>query len=457
MKVGTMTDRFATSPFGGRAMSRALFLVNERVRQARRGLAGSKNDTDDRPVGTGPASASAQPADKWKLIRALTEARVHYGLSDRSIVVLEALFSFHPERLLSPAEPLVVFPSNAELSVRTRGMAPATLRRHLAALSAAGLILRRDSANGKRYAVRDDHGDIESAFGFDLGPVVLRMAEIEALADEERRLTRAIRALRGEITVHLRDVCKTIDAAMAEGRAPTIFAALQARLHALSGRVSRQADLTELKRRCDALEALRHDTEEAYLAALNEAEMTERESAPDRPDMQCSNVNMSANESFNERHIQNSKSESPFDKGSEPAEGRSMPDISEHRSGRIWQHTEAGGDIAGVALEAVLKACPQIVDYGGGRVRDWSELLKAAQIVRSMLGISPDAWARARQAMGDGKASVAIAAMLERADDIRSPGGYLRALTDRAEAGKFSVKPMLAALSTARLRAEAGG
>jgi hypothetical protein len=33
----------------------------------------------------------------------------------------------------------------------------------------------------------------------------------------------------------------------------------------------------------------------------------------------------------------------------------------------------------------------------------------------------------------------------------------LRALTDRAEAGKFSVKPMLAALSTARLRAEAGG
>jgi replication initiation protein RepC len=48
--------------------------------------------------------------------------------------------------------------------------------------------------------------------------------------------------------------------------------------------------------------------------------------------------------------------------------------------------------------------------------------------------------------MGDLRAAVVVAAMVERADRIRSPGGYLRALTARAEAGKFSVMPMLAAL-----------
>jgi replication initiation protein RepC len=66
--------------------------------------------------------------------------------------------------------------------------------------------------------------------------------------------------------------------------------------------------------------------------------------------------------------------------------------------------------------------------------------------VRSLLGVSPDAWERARLAMGDLRAAVVVAAMVERADRIRSPGGYLRALTARAEAGKFSVMPMLAAL-----------
>jgi replication initiation protein RepC len=67
-----------------------------------------------------------------------------------------------------------------------------------------------------------------------------------------------------------------------------------------------------------------------------------------------------------------------------------------------------------------------------------------------MLGISPDAWAKCREAMGDFAAAALIAAILERADAIRSPGGYVRALTERAEAGRFSLRPMLAALERGR-------
>ncbi|MBZ3695760.1 plasmid replication protein RepC, partial [Phyllobacterium calauticae] len=90
--------------------------------------------------------------DKWKLFRSLCEARALIGISDRALVVLNALLTFYPQNELSEAGGLVVFPSNVQLSLRAHGMAPATLRRHLSALVETGLIFRKDSPNGKRYA-----------------------------------------------------------------------------------------------------------------------------------------------------------------------------------------------------------------------------------------------------------------------------------------------------------------
>ena len=95
--------------------------------------------------------------------------------------------SFHQETALAAGGDLVVFPSNHELTIRAHGMAPTTLRRHLAALVEAGLIIRRDSPNGKRYARKGQGGAIEQAFGFDLAPLVARAAEFETLAEEVAR------------------------------------------------------------------------------------------------------------------------------------------------------------------------------------------------------------------------------------------------------------------------------
>jgi hypothetical protein len=46
----------------------------------------------------------------------------------------------------------IVFPSNRVLAFRADKMKEPTLRRHLQKLVEAGLIIRRDSPNGKRYA-----------------------------------------------------------------------------------------------------------------------------------------------------------------------------------------------------------------------------------------------------------------------------------------------------------------
>ena len=94
--------------------------------------------------------------------------------------------------------------------------------------------------------------------------------------------------------------------------------------------------------------------------------------------------------------------------------------------------------------------------YGpAGGVANWREMMAAAVVVRSMLGVSPSAYQEACEVMGPENAAVAIACILERAGHINSAGGYLRDLTRRAAKGEFSLGPMLMALMRARGGGEA--
>jgi replication initiation protein RepC len=98
-------------------------------------------------------------------------------------------------------------------------------------------------------------------------------------------------------------------------------------------------------------------------------------------------------------------------------------------------------------LGMVLRACPQISDYAtGGTISHWRELMTAAVVVRTTLGVSPSAYQEACEVMGPENAAVAMACVLERAGQISSPGGYLRDLTRRTVRGEFSLGPMLMAL-----------
>ncbi len=48
--------------------------------------------------------------------------------------------------------------------------------------------------------------------------------------------------------------------------------------------------------------------------------------------------------------------------------------------------------------------------------------------------------------MGPENAAAVIAGILQRAEAIKSPGGYLRGLTEKSRAGQFSPWPMMLAL-----------
>src|ERR1700722_1467972 len=166
------------------------------------------------------AAAKARPPEKavhkWKVFHAVCTAKARIGVSERALSVLNALLTFHPETALA-GEGLIVFPSNQQLSARAHGMPAATPRRHLAVLVDRGLVIRRDSPNGKRYARRGRGGDIEMAFGFDLGPLVARAEEFEAWAEEVRAEERALKLARERVTICRRDIAKMIATGIEEG------------------------------------------------------------------------------------------------------------------------------------------------------------------------------------------------------------------------------------------------
>lgn len=392
-----MQSGSVTTPFGQRRMSLAL-------------VKGQLDRAGPPPTRT---------IDKWKVFRDIAEVRRVLGLQDRAIAVLDALLTFYPGNELKPDGSLVVFPSNAQLSVRAHGIAETTLRRHLAALVDAGLIDRRDSPNGKRYVHRNNGGEIEQAFGFDLKPLMQRADEFARLAQQVAEEARALRRSKEALTICRRDIRKLITAAMEEG-AEGDWAYVEATYVSIMAKLSRAPSRENVENVLEDLGLLREEI-------INQLEM------------QLNSQNIEVNDLQNERHIQNSKSESSNElepcpekaKTAEPAPER-VPKVMPDRN---------------FPLALVLRACPQIMDYGpGGLISSWRDLASAAVVVRSMLGISPSAYQDACEAMGAENAAATLACILERSGHINSAGGYLRDLTARSRRGEFSLGPALMAL-----------
>jgi len=429
------TDGIAT-PFGRRAMTLGMLASQAIVKAI-------------------PPEASI---DKWKLYRWLCEARPKLRVSDRALSVLNALMSFYPKTELAAGDSMVVFPSNMQLSLRTHGMAETTLRRHLAALVDAGLLMRRDSPNGKRYVRRDREGEIGEAFGFSLAPLLARAGEIEQLAAAVTAERLLLLQLRERITLVRRDIVKLIETALEDGLAGDWMqfeAEYRVQILALP-RVATPEILTAV---LSALEALR-----AQILKCMEEQIILHNTAgyPDQT----------------ERHKQNSKPDSTSDL--EPRFETKQDGKAEFRPGPVAMADAAAGIETGNSvgtgksldremarrpvpplgagpepqkpypLPLVLQACPEIIPFGpGGTISGWRDLMTAAVVVRSMLAISPSAYENACAVLGPENAATVIACILERSGHINSAGGYLRDLTRRAERGEFTLGPMLMALARA--------
>ncbi|WP_105515963.1 plasmid replication protein RepC [Defluviimonas denitrificans] len=378
------------------------------------------------------SSVQGKPVNKWELLRELSKAQVAFEVSERDLTVLQGLLSFFPNDALGGNAEMVVFPSNKAICERLNGMPASTMRRHLARLVEAGLLMRRDSPNGKRYVRKT--GEERVAFGFDLSPLYCRSEEIARAAEAVREAEERIRRLREIVSLMRRDLAALAD--FGEEIQPGFgfwdelrdTAALTARA------LRRKLSLADLAACRDELEAL----------------LDKARNLIDGPETE----EMNTNDDRFERHYHNSNTdpidlEPALEKGGAAA---GAPDEDTEAPGAEVEEAETRS-LPKIPLHLVIAACPSLKTFYQGDIRHWHQLFDAACHVRPAMGISASAWEEAQRFMGPEQASIVLAAILERFSDIRSPGGYLRALTSKAAAGEFSCGPMVMALMSRRTAA----
>ncbi|TCM76596.1 plasmid replication protein RepC [Rhizobium sp. BK068] len=390
-----METGYITTPFGRRPMT--LALVKRQV----------KTDQE----------ISERSVDKWRVFRDVGDARSRLGLQDRALAVLNALLSFYPVAELSSDRNLIVFPSNAQLSARANGIAGTTLRKCLGALVEAGIIIRKDSPNGKRYARKGDEGDIEDAYGFSLAPLLARADEFAALAQEVAAEQRRFRVMKDRLTIIRRDVRKLITVGIEENLAGD-WAAAEACFVEIIGRFARRPTLQDLMASLDEMTLL-HDEVSRMLETKEESEKSDGNAIVDGCHIQYSNT-----ESCNELEPRFEMKQGEKSEPDKQAKQKGEPEV--------------------FPLSMVLRACPEMSPFGpGGSIGNWREMMSAAVTVRSMLGVSPSAYEEACEVLGQAGAAIAVACIHERSGHINSAGGYLRDLTAKARRGEFSLGPML--------------
>jgi replication initiation protein RepC len=236
-----------------------------------------------RTTGNSDEVLAKNSINRWQIHKQLCIAKSVFDINDRCLAVLSALLSFHPDNEISTNSSLVVFPSNRQLALRAHGMPESSLRRHIASLVDAGLIVRRDSPNGKRYAYKSETGEVEEAFGFSVAPLLERAGEIARAAAHIQAEAKLFKRTRERITLLLEnaEICQCHN----------LHAELHNRFRTIVDAIPRRASIEQLNAIKTSLEALTTDIVN-HMKILIESD------------------NMVTNNAQNERHHIESDSES---------------------------------------------------------------------------------------------------------------------------------------------------
>lgn len=351
---------------------------------------------------------TCQPVNKWDLLKRLSTAKRIYGLTDRDLSVLQALLSFHPEVMLGQTgKPLVVYPSNITICQRLNGMPCSTMRRHLAKLIAAGLLVRRDSPNGKRYS-RSFMGE-KICFGFDLSPLLVRQEEFLQEANAVLAAEEALHRQRETLSLIRRDLFSLITFGRENGLQAD-WDTYHSQAVESGAHLKRRLNHTEISQLISQIETLLIEVKTILAPPVSEE--------------------MSTNARQNEHHYQKPIKELDSDQVlvTEPIAKKKVQEES-------------------ISLDCVLDSLSEVQTFSSAKIRDWRSFIETVQTIRPMMGLSMASWTSAVASLGLHKAAITVAAMLERIADIQSPSAYLNKLCSDVTAKSTTISQWIMAIS----------
>ena len=386
------------------------------------------------------AYASTKSHKPGEVLAAFKKAAPYLGIRPRVVHAIDWLFRFtRPQDWTPPSRP-IVWPA-ASLQQHDLGLGSSqvkSLNRHLAEL---GLVIMRDSPNGKRYGHRDREGRIVTAYGFDLSPLAARVDEFNAVALAGRDARQQDQALRRRASIARRVIRQILETARQEGLLSSDWIAgleLPPRASIAGvGHGTKEPDAELVA----GLELYQSMLLQRLRAALSVA-------TPDAGLESPKPVNKSPMGAENRPHIEATNQPSnPSDTviaqekmiwratGHDPAESAGNA-IRRQAASKI-QTPATRGDMK-ITPREILRLAPRLRRYTEGGTA-WPAIVDAADLLRSEMGISKRAWSAACLAMGRPAAALSVAILSERpASYFRvSPSAYLSGMAARANTGQL--------------------
>jgi replication initiation protein RepC len=362
---------------------------------------------------------------KGQALAALKQAARPLGLSPRLRDTIDVLFAFSAPQDWQPGARPIVWPSNRKLET-TLGLARRQVQNVLSALIRANLMTPVDSPTGRRWGHRDKTGKIIEAYGFDLSPIALRHAEFVAVAQRAAAEERERAALRRRLTIARKAIQQIAETALEHRLTDRNWHYWLAEALTLVLTIRDDLALEDLQAVVAELEQRRTDGEAALRAAFDS-----QQNAPAGA-TGCTPITTTSQPKADKSATCNTDSEeSRSGRGDSPA----SPDpVSSEHSQQL---------VSAITPKFILTVSPELKPYIFTASPGWADVVEAANGLRQQLGISRPAWIDACQAMGRYQAATAVAVIAAKGKTIRSPGGYLRGMTGRAQNGELHLSNSL--------------
>ena len=112
---------------------------------------------------------------------------------------------------------------------------------------------------------------------------------------------------------------------------------------------------------------------------------------------------------------------------------------------------EKHGQPRPVSIGLLCAATKETQKIIGATFRDWNDVVSNARMMRIMIGLSEAAWEQAAREIGSVAASAILATVMEKVfregSEINKPGGYFRAMVERARTGNLYLDRSLFSLA----------
>ncbi len=338
----------------------------------------------------------------------------------------------------------VVAISNQRLADYTR-KTTRTVTRCLKKLVEAGILAYRDSPTGRRFVYRGRAGEAEQAYGLDFTPACFNLEAFKQQADAFQRRLKAEQEAKRAITRLSRAIADMAEADPASFH--DFFTSAQTVVKRDQVTLAERAEMVRsLYEEALALHEANSDKFNAEMSCAGDIDVSPLSITTQTDSLRSNNERTCSNEQDTNLSADNGSAvEMALEK--EPCGGRMELQPPKPQAARLAGGKLPETNLDGVSIGLIRSACTQVQSEIGLSFSDWSRLCQAADHLRILIGLSPAGYQNAVERQGKFLAAACLVVVAEKAlrdpDQIASPGGYFRAMIDRAGEGKLHLHKSL--------------